>query len=79
MRKEFASSNYRNSAYVNFEDAEVVQSGETLLILDEIQAAERALTSLKYFQEKAPGLHVVAAGSLLGVSTQKDSFPVPKE
>lgn len=57
---------------------EEIHAEITLIILDEIQAAERALTSLKYFMEKAPGLHIVAAGSLLGVSTRKDSFPVGK-
>ena len=35
--------------------------GETLIILDEIQACERALTSLKYFCEEAPEYHIVAA------------------
>jgi predicted AAA+ superfamily ATPase len=58
--------------------AEDIHPADTLIILDEIQAVERGLTSLKYFQEKTPGLHVVAAGSLLGVSNQKDSFPVGK-
>ena len=54
--------------------------GDTLLILDEIQACEQALTSLKYFAEKAPEYHVVAAGSLLGVvvNRKKFSFPVGK-
>ncbi|MDD6573101.1 MAG: ATP-binding protein [Thermoflexaceae bacterium] len=53
---------------------------ETLLIFDEIQACERALTSLKYFCEEAPEYHVVAAGSLLGVAIncEKFSFPVGK-
>lgn len=52
---------------------------ETLIIFDEIQIAQRALTSLKYFQEKANDFHVVAAGSLLGVSLgQSSSFPVGK-
>jgi len=58
---------------------EEVHPKETLIILDEIQAAERALTSLKYFHEKTLDLHIVAAGSLLGVSMQKGtSFPVGK-
>ncbi|MDR1088002.1 MAG: AAA family ATPase, partial [Coriobacteriales bacterium] len=35
--------------------------GKTLLILDEIQSCERALTSLKYFAEDAPEYHVAAA------------------
>jgi uncharacterized protein len=54
--------------------------GKTLIILDEIQACDRALTSLKYFCEKAPKYDVVAAGSLLGVSVnrQRHSFPVGK-
>ncbi|MCM1136603.1 MAG: ATP-binding protein [Clostridium sp.] len=53
---------------------------ETLLIFDEIQACERALTSLKYFQEEAPEYHVAAAGSLLGVAINREkySFPVGK-
>ncbi|WP_302370572.1 ATP-binding protein [Acidaminococcus massiliensis] len=54
--------------------------GKTLLILDEIQSAERALTSLKYFAEEAPEIHVAAAGSLLGVALNRNrySFPVGK-
>ena len=40
---------------------------ETLIIFDEIQVCERALTSLKAFCEEAPQYHVVAAGSLLGL------------
>jgi len=51
----------------------------TLLFFDEIQSAPKALTSLKYFQEKAPEYHIIAAGSLLGVSIGKTSpFPVGK-
>ena len=51
----------------------------TLLILDEIQEAEKGLTALKYFNENAPEYFVVAAGSLLGVSLQKNNtFPVGK-
>lgn len=54
--------------------------GETLIIFDEIQMCERALTSLKYFAEEAPEYHVIAAGSLLGVAInrQQHSFPVGK-
>ncbi|MDR1321511.1 MAG: ATP-binding protein [Gracilibacteraceae bacterium] len=53
---------------------------DTLIIFDEIQACERALTSLKYFEESKTGYHVVAAGSLLGVALkrEKSSFPVGK-
>ncbi|MDR0864013.1 MAG: ATP-binding protein [Candidatus Symbiothrix sp.] len=60
-----------------------IKAGETLIFLDEIQACERALTSLKYFCEDAPEYHVVAASSLLGVAVamkhrEKFSFPVGK-
>lgn len=52
---------------------------DTLIILDEIQEAPRGITSLKYFAEKAPQYHIVAAGSLLGIAMHNnDSFPVGK-
>jgi len=53
---------------------------DTLIIFDEIQALERALTSLKYFCEKTPEYHIIAAGSLLGVTINREkySFPVGK-
>lgn len=53
---------------------------ETLLILDEVQQCPRAITSLKYFCEQIPNLHIAVAGSLLGVSLNRDgiSFPVGK-
>lgn len=51
----------------------------SLLILDEIQACPDAIHSLKYFQEKRPGLYVLSAGSLLGLSLAKPrSYPVGK-
>ena len=39
--------------------------GETLLFFDEIQSCPRAIQSLRFFYESKPGLHVIAAGSLL--------------
>jgi len=42
-----------------------VISGKTLVFFDEIQACPNAIRSLRYFYEKIPDLHVVAAGSLL--------------
>jgi len=53
---------------------------DTLIIFDEIQACERALTSLKYFYENAPEYHIISAGSLLGVAINREqySFPVGK-
>ena len=50
------------------------------MILDEIQDCLRAITSLKYFCENLPELHVACAGSLLGVALKQEniSFPVGK-
>ncbi|MBE0653186.1 MAG: ATP-binding protein [Bacteroidales bacterium] len=56
-----------------------ISSEDTLLFFDEVQVATRVLTSLKYFHEQAPEYHIIAAGSLLGVSIGKQSsFPVGK-
>lgn len=103
LMQEFAKEAYSKSAYVNFEDNEMLKDlfahdfditrivnsiqwstgvsidENTLIILDEIQEAHRGITALKYFAEKAPQYHVIAAGSLLGISMhQNDSFPVGK-
>lgn len=51
-----------------------IEPGRTLLVFDEVQLCERALTSLKYFCEEAPEQHVVAAGSLLGVKVNRDCY-----
>ncbi|NQZ58683.1 MAG: ATP-binding protein [Lentisphaeraceae bacterium] len=50
--------------------------GTTLLFLDEIQCCPRAILALRYFYEKRPKLHVIAAGSLLDFELEKISFPV---
>jgi len=51
----------------------------TLIIFDEVQTCGNAISSLKYFCEKAPEYHIIAAGSLLGVAIPKGtSFPVGK-
>lgn len=103
LMKEFAASAYKQYAYINFEDNEVMKDvfqkdfdiervlmaiqlvtgvvvdTNTLIVFDEIQEAPRGLTALKYFQEKASQYHVIAAGSLLGISMHKNnSFPVGK-
>jgi predicted AAA+ superfamily ATPase len=39
--------------------------GKTLLFFDEIQACPKCISSLRFFYERMPELHVVAAGSLL--------------
>lgn len=57
----------------------VITPGETLLIFDEVQAAPKVVEALKYFCEEASEYHVIAAGSLLGVSIHEGvSFPVGK-
>ena len=45
--------------------------GRTLLFLDEIQACISAISSLRFFYEEHPELHVVAAGSLLEFALQE--------
>lgn len=49
----------------------------TLIVLDEVQLCERALTSLKYFYEDAPEYHIIVAGSLLGVAVNREAFSFP--
>lgn len=53
---------------------------KTLVVFDEVQLCERALTSLKYFCEQEPEYHIIVAGSLLGVAVNRGrfSFPVGK-
>jgi hypothetical protein len=64
---------------LEIESGQKVTASDTLIILDEIQEADKGLTVLKYFHENAPEYFVIAAGSLLGVSIQENSsFPVGK-
>ena len=64
---------------IQFETGQAVSEDGTLIILDEIQACPKALTSLKYFCENAPGYAVAAAGSLLGITVHEGSgYPVGK-
>lgn len=50
---------------------------KTLIVFDEVQLCERALTSLKYFYENAPDYHIIVAGSLLGVAVNRAQFSFP--
>lgn len=50
--------------------------GKDLLFFDEIQACPKAIVSLRYFYEEMPGLHVIAAGSLLEFALMDIPFPV---
>ena len=56
-----------------------INAADTLIVFDEIQAAYKGLTALKYLYEDAPEYHIIAAGSLLGINIHPDeSFPVGK-
>ncbi|MBU0462366.1 MAG: ATP-binding protein [Proteobacteria bacterium] len=55
----------------------VIQPGQTLLFLDEIQECPRAITSLRYFYEKMPELHVIGAGSLIEFALRSKDFKMP--
>lgn len=63
---------------IAFKFDEEIEIGEDLVIFDEIQEAPKALTSLKYFAEEMPELHICGAGSLLGLHLSSHSFPVGK-
>ena len=63
--------------YLETEVRERIVPGDTLVILDEIQSCPRALTALKYFNEKTPEYHIACAGSLLGVAVNRESFSFP--
>lgn len=56
---------------------QTIVTEKTLIIFDEVQLCERALTSLKYFYEEAPDYHIVVAGSLLGVAVNRKQFSFP--
>lgn len=84
-QNEFANGLFRNleterivTEIDRFYETRIIQ-GKTLLIFDEIQEAPNGIASLKYFCEDMPQLHVVAAGSLLGISLRSnESYPVGK-
>ncbi|TVR72463.1 MAG: DUF4143 domain-containing protein [Spirochaetaceae bacterium] len=59
-------------------DADVpIIPGETLIFLDEIQQAPEVLGRLRYFYEKSPSIHVIAAGSLLDFVLAEHTFSMP--
>ena len=55
----------------------IIRPGRTLLFLDEIQECPRAITSLRYFYEKMPELHVIGAGSLIEFALRSKDFRMP--
>jgi len=54
-----------------------ITPGNTLVFLDEIQARPEVLAVLRYFFEETPGLHIIAAGSLLEFALEQPEFSVP--
>lgn len=50
--------------------------GKTLLFLDEIQEAPKAIKALRYFHEIIPDLHIIAAGSIIDFELDKIGLPV---
>lgn len=70
----------RIASEIELMTGEKIIAGSTLLFLDEIQSCPRAITALKYFCENMRELHIIAAGSLLGVALNREniSFPVGK-
>lgn len=50
---------------------------KSLLFLDEVQSCPQAIVALRYFYEEMPGLHVIAAGSLLDFSMQSGQISIP--
>lgn len=53
-----------------------ITPGETLIFFDEVQLCPAALTSLRYFYEKRPDIHVIAAGSLIEFAIEDVGLPV---
>lgn len=57
--------------------AVAIEPGDTLLFLDEVQAAPQLLAALRYFYEELPQLHVIAAGSLLDFTLADHEYSMP--
>ena len=76
----YFSENIEPERIIRFLETEIrerITPGDTLIIFDEVQSCERALTSLKYFNEKTPEYHIVCAGSLLGVAINREQYSFP--
>ena len=56
---------------------QTIVPGKSLLFIDEIQAFPNAIPALRYFYEKLPDLHVIAAGSLLELTLNAAGISMP--
>lgn len=74
--KENISPNYLVPILSHIAGQTIVKE-KTLIVFDEVQLCERALTSLKYFCEESPDYHLIVAGSLLGVAVNRSQFSFP--
>lgn len=63
--------------YLSIESQCEIIPGETLIFLDEIQRAPDIFAKLRYFFEKKPELHIIAAGSLLDFLLADHQFSMP--
>lgn len=77
LKDAFNGSLHPDDILMNIEliTGQVFNPETDLLILDEIGECESAVTSLKYFAEKAPTYYIAASGSNIGLL---NSFPVGK-
>ncbi len=63
--------------FISLTKNEQIEAGSTLLFFDEIQNSHPAILALRYFYEQIPGLHVIAAGSLLDFALNSGEFSFP--
>lgn len=80
LASSYFAENIEPERIIQFLEAETHESimpEQTLIFLDEVQNCGRALTSLKYFNERTPEYHIICAGSLLGVAINRESYSFP--
>lgn len=56
---------------------QIITPGKSLLFIDEIQAFPKAIQVLRYFYERLPDLHVIAAGSLVELTLNAAGISMP--
>jgi len=63
--------------YLYLDSGKTIESGKTLIFLDEIQRAPEIFAKLRYFYEKRNDIHLIAAGSLLDFVLADHTFSMP--
>lgn len=75
--EQFANIDTLIQAIFFLKNKSLLKKQQTLLFIDEIQAAPEAINLLRYFYEQEPAIAVIAAGSMLETLFDKNiSFPV---